>query len=420
MTASSKIYSIVLCGFFSTVSAQATTFYVSTSGNDSNSCATAQSSGSSAKLTIPAGVLCLAAADTLIIQDGTYTLSAQLKTIPAGTDANNPTIVKAENSRQATIKSTARGSMFEIDVNDDFITIDGLVFDCESRSKSYALRWDGDEVSDGPLNGTVNDVEAHHCTNDGTIRVQQYSDNFTITNSYLHDCGVETDAFGHCLYMSSSNATVTDNTFENAAHYGMQYWCDGCTNATNALINRNTFIANGNFNPSSQRKGGGLILGHINNADVYNNVFRDQDSGSIADIVLRWHTNSGNKLYNNTLVDGYRCIEIGTKSSTVTYQNNLCSGHAKRILDNGPSSTASHNIDSTDDPQFTDEAGDDYTLTASSPARDAGKDLSHIFTTDYTNSTIRPKGTAWDVGAYEFVEDTSTLAAPRNLRIASN
>ena len=48
-----------------------TTYYVSKSGNDGNSCAQAQSP-STPKLTFASGLTCLSAGDTLIVHAGTY------------------------------------------------------------------------------------------------------------------------------------------------------------------------------------------------------------------------------------------------------------------------------------------------------------------------------------------------------------
>jgi hypothetical protein len=54
--------------------AWATTYYVSTSGNNANSCGTATSGGSSAKRNVKDGVACATTAgDTVTIAAGTYT-----------------------------------------------------------------------------------------------------------------------------------------------------------------------------------------------------------------------------------------------------------------------------------------------------------------------------------------------------------
>jgi len=54
----------------------------------------------------------------------------------------------------------------------------------------------------------------------------------------------------------------------------------------------------------------------------------------------------------------------------------------------------------TTDPQFTDEAGHDYTFLAGSPLEDNGFGLGGIVDFDYVG-TARPQGAAWDIGAYE-------------------
>jgi hypothetical protein len=41
-------------------------------------------------------------------------------------------------------------------------------------------------------------------------------------------------------------------------------------------------------------------------------------------------------------------------------------------------------------------------ISISSPGVDTGANMSLYFTTDYAN-TSRPQGTAWDIGAYEFI-----------------
>jgi hypothetical protein len=53
------------------------------------------------------------------------------------------------------------------------------------------------------------------------------------------------------------------------------------------------------------------------------------------------------------------------------------------------------------DPMFRDLPHDDYTLSASSPAIDAGVALTSITAIDLTGK-VRPSGSGWDIGAYEY------------------
>jgi hypothetical protein len=64
-----------------------------------------------------------------------------------------------------------------------------------------------------------------------------------------------------------------------------------------------------------------------------------------------------------------------------------------------PGITKTGNLDNTN-PAFVNPATRDYHLTTASPAKDAGLTLSTV-TTDLDGLT-RPKGTAYDIGAYEF------------------
>ena len=70
-------------------------------------------------------------------------------------------------------------------------------------------------------------------------------------------------------------------------------------------------------------------------------------------------------------------------------------------------------------PLLTDAGNKDFTLTSSSPAIDAGWDVSAYLDDDYFGGS-RPQGTAFDIGAHEYPGSGGggTVAAPTNLRIS--
>src|SRR5215831_18782319 len=70
--------------------ATAATYYVATTGNDSRSCATAQTR-STPKATIASGITCLSSGDTLYIRGGTYADVTIGNTVPSGTSWSNAT-----------------------------------------------------------------------------------------------------------------------------------------------------------------------------------------------------------------------------------------------------------------------------------------------------------------------------------------
>lgn len=72
-------------------------------------------------------------------------------------------------------------------------------------------------------------------------------------------------------------------------------------------------------------------------------------------------------------------------------------------------------------PMFVDAANGDFHLVPNSAAINAGADLSaEIPAVDFDGIT-RPQGSAWDIGAYEFVQGTPLIApsAPSNLTTTS-
>ena len=111
------------------VLAQGATYYVATTGSDSNSCNSAQSQ-STPKLTINAGAGCLAAGDTLIVKAGTYD-EVLPNVFPAGT-AGNPTVVKSEVQYGAIIRpgrdklSQLYGGFTLVALERSYLTFDGF------------------------------------------------------------------------------------------------------------------------------------------------------------------------------------------------------------------------------------------------------------------------------------------------------
>jgi hypothetical protein len=70
-----KVFVCVVWVVVSVGVSEAVTYFVSKTGSNGNSCATAQSGGSSGKLTLngsTGGISCLSAGDTLVVQDGVY------------------------------------------------------------------------------------------------------------------------------------------------------------------------------------------------------------------------------------------------------------------------------------------------------------------------------------------------------------
>jgi hypothetical protein len=104
-----------------------------------------------------------------------------------------------------------------------------------------------------------------------------------------------------------------------------------------------------------------------------------------------------NTVYNNGAADG---ISIGDYRATGTVvKNNIVYGNTgSNIRDVGMDTTLSNNL--TTDPKFVNPSIADFHLQSTSPAIDAGATLTEV-TTDF-EGTSRPRGAAYDIGAFEF------------------
>src|SRR5215831_17808725 len=118
----SKVLSFFL---LTTQWADGATYYVSKTGNDQNTCTSAQLP-LTAKLSIAAGLTCMVGGDTLIVGDGTYA-ETMIGTIPNG-NALAPTIVKAANPNKAILAPTSSPLGYVVRFSGNtFIVVDGIV-----------------------------------------------------------------------------------------------------------------------------------------------------------------------------------------------------------------------------------------------------------------------------------------------------
>ncbi|HUD74523.1 MAG TPA: choice-of-anchor Q domain-containing protein [Terracidiphilus sp.] len=127
---------------------------------------------------------------------------------------------------------------------------------------------------------------------------------------------------------------------------------------------------------------------------------------------------TGVQIYNNTFYGLHNTSSLwfGHLDSTVVSDNNLWYG-----CTNTPGfSDGSHNpvdgghqVKNTGTIAFASAAtGDFHLTTGATSAIDHGASESSIFTTDF-DGTARPQGSAWDIGAYEYVPPAPATAGRR-------
>ena len=140
---------------------EATTYHVSQQGNDSTTCAAAQSAGS-ARRTINGGIACLGSGDTLLIGPGTYNEPLSdiggppgyhVVPIPAGS-LGAPTTIKAAQPGTVTLRSEARGSDRS------------AIITCETGACAHirfeGLRLDAEQQRHGMSYGVNTGDSSHH------------------------------------------------------------------------------------------------------------------------------------------------------------------------------------------------------------------------------------------------------------------
>jgi hypothetical protein len=203
------------------------------------------------------------------------------------------------------------------------------------------------------------------------------SDNNMIGN-VVHDIGVP----GACnavqgIYHANLRGKIQNNIVYRASSFGIHLWHA----ANNVVVSNNTSFANG-----SKSMGGGIVMGTgdkpggivMNNTRVVNNIAINNPRGGIMQYCY----------------SGVNCI-----GATNTVANNLVYGNGTNITMKVGKATGTI----TADPQFVSYAASgtagNYRLKSTSPAVNKGTS-SYAPTTDI-DGVARPRGGAFDIGAYE-------------------
>jgi len=264
--------------------------------------------------------------------------------------------------------------------------------------------------------------------------------NIVVRDNYIHDTGGEGMYVGHGWYNgikenvcdvityshSIQNIRIFNNIIENTGLDGLQIKnCDSDVEVYNNIIKGYGLQENGAHDE-------GLLIGEGTTGKFYNNIIIDGPGNGIhvkgmgnLDIYnnviikarnLAFMAASGTQVYR--IPDGYYNIFNNTFHTEATSAFVFWDegGGTRRLMNNifiapnaeifalrGVPIDSSNNVftKSISYFQFTDFAGNDLSLMSSSPAVDAGVDLSDFGITIDILGTTRPQGSAYDIGAYE-------------------
>jgi hypothetical protein len=205
---------------------------------------------------------------------------------------------------------------------------------------------------------------------------------YTIRRNIFHSIGrlrngesgctdtVVNDQHDHGIYLQSGNGVVVENNIVYNIHGGFSLVVFGAT-LTNLTIRHNTFVGEeGDASPNATVG----LFSTINTADIVNNII---------------YLQSGTQPHGIGLSGTYSSVSIRKNISNLDVTLHTATGV-----------TIANNInDATID--FTDDTGRDYTLLSTSDAIDVGETISAV-SADIIG-TSRPQGSAYDMGAYEFL-----------------
>ncbi len=376
----------ILCSFPSLL--HAANYYVSLSGNDSNS-----GTLSLPFRTINKGLSVLRAGDILYLRGGTYAerIDSNTQQIPIGTSWSSAVTIMSYPGETAILRPS--GGSYVVGLSHSYIKyviIDGLVIDGGLLTKSTATNGSGQvNIS---LWGGANHIRIKNCElkNSPGQGITIFpgngipSDFNELINCKIYNNG--TTDFDHGIYFNTDNNLLEGNEFYNNGGWGIHKYPKGSNN-----IIRNNRVHNNAF---AGKRGPGISVYGGSGNQIYNNMIWSNQYGVTID-----YGETGAKVYNNTIFKNVgSCIQNGPAASGTSIVNNICWQNGVAVENLGSIQLSSNNLST--DPKFINESTFDLRLQSTSPAIDTGKTLGEVSTD--INGTLRPMGTAYDIGAWEY------------------
>jgi parallel beta-helix repeat protein len=395
-----------------------TTYYVSTSGSNSNT----GLSPDSAFATLQYSANIIYAGDSVLVLPGDYA-GFDLRGVD-GTESN-PIVFKAMGDN---VRITSNNPQTNDGINlegPDWVVIDGFT------------------ITGVPRNG-IRLVTAEHitiknntCLNNSRGILTGFVDYVVIENNV---CAYSWDEHGIYHSNSGDHPIIRNNTCHHNNGCGIHMNGDesmgGDGLITDAIVEGNIIYENGNAG------GSGINCDGVADSKIFNNLLYENHAGGISLYRIDASYGSYNtKVYNNTIInatDGRWCVNMNTSSTADTLYNNiLIPRHSWRgsicidasSLDDFYSD---HNIVldrmSTDEGDtrislsewqalgfdthsmladsmhyiFVDWQSGNYRLLPTSQAVDSGTSIVSAIVTHDLDGTLRPFGGGYDIGAYEY------------------
>jgi len=364
-------------------------YYVATNGSNSNPGTISQPF-----LTIAKGVSVLTPGDTLFVESGTYAESLQA-TIPGGTSWSNPVTVMAYPGDTVTIEPTsaqnAQSVFMFYGAQEQYIVVQGFTINATHVTN------DAVKITDSSSGGAASHIKIDNCEIENAPQCGVLTTDGADYNEFIdltvHNNGT-TDLY-HGIYISTQDNTVSGCTSYSNGGCGIQVYSEGETTDCNGnVVSDNECYDNGVDGYAD-----GIDVSSGSNIQVYDNICYGNSGDGIA--VDYWRPTDVTVVNNTCVGNGDNGIYVGNDGGLAVgtlVNNNISYNNAQGDFTNlGTSTTQLTNLFGVN-PLFVNLAGDNFHLTASSPAINAGT-AANAPSTDFDGAP-RPQGAGVDIGAY--------------------
>ncbi len=410
----------------------ATNYYVSNAGNDSNN----GLSAATAFKTLQHAADIVTAGDTVFVANGTY-VGFDLRD-KNGTNGNPIVFMATGTNVVANQKGPIRNDIINIE-NADYIIIDGFMANnapgngngirvvlsdnCIIRNNSC-----DNNAKRGIFTAFTNDIliENNTCTNsidEHGIYVSNSSDRPIIRYNECYG----NNNIG--IHLNGDLSAGGDGIISDAQVYGNKIHDNNLAAGINMDGVQNPVIYNNLIynNHSAQgialfQQDGAIVT---NGAKIYNNTIIVPSDGRWG-ILVQNGANINTEIYNNIIINQHAwrgCISVEATSQFTSDYNILndkmsANGDGSSITLSAWQALGFDNHSLLADAItsiFVNAGANNFQLAANSQAIDSGTNLVSTVVTDDFNQSTRPSGTGYDIGAFEFdatlsVDGTSFIA----------
>jgi hypothetical protein len=377
-----------LAGFTPTV--YATTYYVSTSGSDSNP----GTQGAPFRHLSKGASAATQPGDTVIVMDGTYDNEGQVSpnyvvTLYYSGAPGNPITFQAQHRGMAILDSgntststVCNGAFAYFNLYDAaYILIQGFVIQhgCDEGIHS------NDSAHDITIRNNEIGYIANHTVTDQIGRDGIYLNNseynFTFDGNMFHDIG-RTDGqallhFDHAIYSHAYNVTITNNIFYNIDRGWSVQLADG---ASTYLIANNTFAFP---NTGTGEDGQIMFWGSNTNISIIDNIFYEPNNNAMT----RYAATISGCTFDHNLTFPTSSVMADTTGCTMT-------------------STINGN------PMFVNSSSPPYNFDPQPGGAAIGSGVSLSAVTVDFMGIARPQGSSTDIGAYQYTPAVTTAPPP--------